>query len=771
MSEETIKGIVDWQNVLGQNEQTEITFHGGEPLVPGVEFYRTALPLLRDGLAPRRVRFAVQSNLWFLTDELCELFREFRVSIGTSLDGPVSLNDKQRGHGYYRRTMNGIKLARSHGIDVGCICTFTKRSARHTKEIFDFFLREGLNFSVHAAMPSLRYSSNGWALSPSEHGQLLVDLFDLHLQDIQRVRISTLDSMARSVSAGHAGICTFGDCLGGYLAVGPDGRIYPCQRFVGIQEYSMGEAQAHPSLEQLSSTTPWREFQKREERIKQECGECAYFEICKGGCPYNALAAHNGSFGHALRDPHCEAYKRTFDHILERSMEEVFSTENMEAVIQHPDEQKGFLRHGRLLSLMQGGPHPHDTAQHALRILAAVALASSGSPSESAQKFLNLGLAHNFDQVYSSMLEMHTRLLAQPTDLNNLYLHVTFACNLRCTHCYAEAGLAQQEFLPVEALKRTCPEALHLGFRHAVITGGEPLVHPYRDALLDALWEMRQELKPMLTVLRTSMAVPLEDSLLVRLGKSTDQVVVSVDGDRKTHDDRRGAGTYDLTVGNLRKLVSLGGDTDISIAAVLPLKDTNGAAGDSVRALAKELGISRLRFRPLLPLGRAMNSRLEIVPETLWSHIGPNEMIEYGFNPTSSCGMGQNLYVEPDGTAYPCYAWHSGPWKLGSIKDDNGLGGVIKSTGFESLRSHSVNTNHQCKECPLRYLCGGACRAWSRQLGHTQRDLDASPADCSMLHVRAISLLLSALAQLGISEREWRDAGLPVPQTPPSAAT
>jgi uncharacterized protein len=51
-----------------------------------------ALPLLRDGLAPRRVRFAAQSNLWLLTDELCELFAEHGVSLGTSLDGPEALN-------------------------------------------------------------------------------------------------------------------------------------------------------------------------------------------------------------------------------------------------------------------------------------------------------------------------------------------------------------------------------------------------------------------------------------------------------------------------------------------------------------------------------------------------------------------------------------------------------------------------------------------------------------------------------------------------------
>jgi uncharacterized protein len=99
MTQPTVEAVVRWQNALGGQDGLEITFHGGEPLVPGVQFYRMALPVLRQGLAPRRVQFAMQSNLWLLTDELCDLFREYSVSLGTSLDGPEEINDSQRGHG------------------------------------------------------------------------------------------------------------------------------------------------------------------------------------------------------------------------------------------------------------------------------------------------------------------------------------------------------------------------------------------------------------------------------------------------------------------------------------------------------------------------------------------------------------------------------------------------------------------------------------------------------------------------------------------------
>ena len=379
MGRGTLDAVVEWQRAMGavpdgggiddacggergngnsrpNGGAIEITFHGGEPLVPGADWYREALPLLRDGMGPREVRFAAQSNLWLLTDELCELFRDHGVSLGTSLDGPEEINDAQRGAGYFAKTMAGIARARAHGLDVGAICTFTAQSVAHAPEIFDFFVREGLNFSVHAALPSLRYpEADRWSITPEAHGELLVDLLDRYLANLTRVRISTLDSMARSVSAGRGGICTFGECLGGYLTVGPDGEIYPCQRFAGMPEFAVGGVAGRPSLDELRASRVWREFRAREEGVAEACGDCSYFDFCKGGCPYNALVSSGGALAPTARDPHCSSYRRIFDAVTDRAMAEMFSAENLDAVVDCPDPERGLMRRGPLLSIMRDG--------------------------------------------------------------------------------------------------------------------------------------------------------------------------------------------------------------------------------------------------------------------------------------------------------------------------------------------------------------------------------------------------------------------------------
>jgi uncharacterized protein len=204
-------------------------------------------------------------------------------------------------------------------------------------------------------------------------------------------------------------------------------------------------------------------------------------------------------------------------------------------------------------------------------------------------------------------------------------------------------------------------------------------------------------------------------------------------------------------------------ETDLSLSCVLPSRLLSGPPGESVRALARELGIRRIRFRPVLPLGRARELEPDVPPETILGHVEPREMIEYGFYPTASCGMGQNLYVEPDGGAYPCYAWHGEMWLLGYINDARGLHGIVESEAFKDLGRHTVNTNHACRKCVLRYLCGGACRAWNRQEPDDQTDLDEPPLNCSHLQNRSIALLGGAMKCLGISRDKWLAAGLPRP--------
>ena len=327
MSIETVREIAEWLKGY-RSDQVTITFHGGEPLLAGAEFYRQALPVLSEGLAHLEPTFALQSNLWLLTPELAKILAEYRIPIGSSIDGPEEITDVQRGMGYFKKTMRGYEIARENGLDVRFICTFTNRSVEHKEEIFNFFLARGFPLKLHPALPSLRSEDpKEWALEPEAYGELLVYLLDKYLENLGRIEVMNINDLCKCIFTRHGTVCTFVDCMGTTLAVGPDGSIYPCYRFVGMPEYVMGNVRDRPTEEDLARSEAWRLMHAFKDYVDRECGECSHIRYCRGGCPYNAIAPTNGEVRGV--DPHCTAYKRIFDEITDRLNNEMYGSADM----------------------------------------------------------------------------------------------------------------------------------------------------------------------------------------------------------------------------------------------------------------------------------------------------------------------------------------------------------------------------------------------------------------------------------------------------------
>ncbi|MFA4935150.1 MAG: TIGR04083 family peptide-modifying radical SAM enzyme, partial [Candidatus Methanoperedens sp.] len=238
------------------------------------------------------------------------------------------LTDLQRGKGYYEKTMRGYEIARASGLSVSFICTFTSHSVKQKEDIFNFFLKNGITLKLHPALPSIRDENpEKWALAPEEYGELLVYLLDKYLENIGKIEIMNIDHLCKCVFTSRGTVCTFVDCMGDTFAVGPDGSIYPCYRFIGMPEYVMGNVKDHPGKDDLAGSRAWKLMFQFKEYVDKNCGECKYIKFCRGGCPYNAMAPHGGEIKGV--DPHCTAYKRIFKEITERWESEFFGSPDM----------------------------------------------------------------------------------------------------------------------------------------------------------------------------------------------------------------------------------------------------------------------------------------------------------------------------------------------------------------------------------------------------------------------------------------------------------
>ncbi len=349
MSIETIKDVVKWLKDY-RDDPVTFTFHGGEPLLAGADFYRQALPLLVDGLSHLKPALALQTNLWKMTPEIARVLADYDIPIGSSLDGPKELTDHQRGKGYYEKTLNGYEIATDNGLRVSFICTFTSYSIKFKEDIFNFFLDNGLTLKLHPALPSLRSDDpEKWALPPEEFGELLVYLLDKYLENLGKIEIMNIDHLCKCVFSNRGPVCTFVDCMGDTFAVGPDGSIYPCYRFVGMPKYVMGNVSTHPKKEDLARSDAWKLMHKFKEYVDTACGECKYIKFCRGGCPYNAIAPTEGEIKGV--DPHCIAYKRIFKEITERWESEFFGASGLEFTL--PSEPRKKSKQGIMPLMMK----------------------------------------------------------------------------------------------------------------------------------------------------------------------------------------------------------------------------------------------------------------------------------------------------------------------------------------------------------------------------------------------------------------------------------
>ena len=722
-------------------DSIRVVFHGGEPLLAPVEIWKILLEGLDSLRKETKVRLSVQSNLWALNDELLELFRRYEVHLGTSLDGPKEICDINRGEGYYERTYASIEKARQHRRDTGVICTLTGESLPHLKEIMEFFRDRALTPVLHCAVKALGKDNDPSSLTPDEFADAVILIYEWYINNRKYIRIPTLDHYVAALIHGEAGVCTMSECLGLFCVIGPTGDITSCQRFAGMEGYRLGNIFDDPSLEELFSSPAALKQRERQIKAAQECSECRYLNICHGGCWYNAVSSGDG-----ITDPLCGAYMKIYSFLEEKLSEEAVSEENLMALRSHPFRirEHPLLKSGKYISLADS-VHPSMIAENARNVLAYREMARTGDPAECAEKLVRDGITSDTERTRSALETITEEINRQRSNLNNCYLHVTARCNLRCTHCYAEAGETGDE-MDIADISKLSEEALGLHFRQIVMTGGEPLRHGRRKELLSLCRSLRHRGSNI--VLRTNLTGVFTDDELKDIASSFDQVAVSVDGNRQTHDLRRGDGTYDNVTANIERYMYLSFEmtdaAEMSLACVMDSQSINSDPGNSVRELARRLGIPRIRFKSLLPLGRAASMEGEVICEGMNDYEEPLEMLRMPFRPLVSCGIGENIYIRPDGGSYPCYAWQTEHSYLGNVCEE-GLCTVLGKDVFTRLRRCTVDTIEKCRECEYRYICGGACRAWGNR---DETDPNAAPPECEHLKRRASSLLDAAMGYL-----------------------
>ncbi len=309
----------------------------------------------------------------------------------------------------------------------------------------------------------------------------------------------------------------------------------------------------------------------------------------------------------------------------------------------------------------------------------------------------------------------------------------TWRCNLRCSYCFVKDRTVERGASRMSpALARKVVDALDEGF-HDVgsicihFYGGETLTNlPAMEAMLD-----RGESKPagrFIWAITTNGTI-VSDAAIALLGRGKFEVVLSIDGPARIHDECRrtghGAATHATVLRFLRALRSrtecrIRGSSVVrsgwSLAQAVAYLGTLGVDAIKAQAVRGPVGAPYVLssaereayLRDLEEIGRQVIADLEAGRPPKDDRFSARVLqLLAGMRRHRFCAAGETAFgIDPAGDIFPCILIASTDCRLGHVSD---APGVWRKVGHRWRAAHRPRA--ECRRCSALPLCGGGCPA------------------------------------------------------------
>lgn len=322
--------------------QVLFQWHGGEPLMRPLSFYKRALELQHKYAKGRQIDNVIQTNGTLLTDEWCKFFHDNGFLVGISIDGPQEFHDEFRKTRTRRpswlKVMQGIRLLKKWDVEWNAMAVVNEFNADYPLEFYHFFKDLGARYiqfspiverivkypaseNPEEPMAAQRHLANmldtdaplaDFSVSPQQWGNFLCTLFDEWVkQDVGTYYIQLFDSTLANWVGEAPGICILGKRCGQAACMEFNGDVYSCDHFV-FPEFKLGNIRHHTLVEMLYGQQQKR-FGDIKQQLPRQCMECKWKFACNGGCPKNRFVKAGE------KEPGlnylCEGYQQFFHHV------------------------------------------------------------------------------------------------------------------------------------------------------------------------------------------------------------------------------------------------------------------------------------------------------------------------------------------------------------------------------------------------------------------------------------------------------------------------
>lgn len=314
--------------------QVLFTWHGGEPLLRSIDFYRKALSLQQKYAGGRRIDNVIQTNGTLLTDEWCEFFAQNHWLVGISIDGPQPYHDHYRltaaGKPSWQKVMQGIKLLKKHGVEWNAMAVVNAYNANHPLEFYRFFKENGCQFlqftpiverltrhedgrTLASLADKDEISLSEASVAPEQWGYFLCAIFDEWVRkDVGKIFVEIFDCTLANWMGVSPGICAYSKECGHAGVMEHNGDVYSCDHFV-FPEYKLGNIRDHSLIDMLYGEQQQEFSRLKHSSLPRQCKECDMEFACHGECPKNRFM--KDKYGDSGLNYLCPGYYHYYQHV------------------------------------------------------------------------------------------------------------------------------------------------------------------------------------------------------------------------------------------------------------------------------------------------------------------------------------------------------------------------------------------------------------------------------------------------------------------------
>ena len=314
--------------------QVLFTWHGGEPLMRSIDFYKKALALQQKYAHGKQIDNVIQTNGTLLTDEWCEFFAQNHWLVGISIDGPQEYHDHYRvtpaGKPSWEKVMQGISLLKKHRVEWNAMAVVNAYNAEHPLEFYHFFRDNGCQYlQFTPIVERLTEHEDGRTLAsladnreipladasvtPEQWGNFLCTIFDDWVRhDVGKTFVEIFDCTLANWMGVLPGICAYSKECGHAGVMEHNGDVYSCDHFV-FPEYKLGNIREQSLIDMLYGEKQQAFSRLKHTSLPRQCKECDMEFACHGECPKNRF--EKDKYGEPGLNYLCQGYYQYYSHV------------------------------------------------------------------------------------------------------------------------------------------------------------------------------------------------------------------------------------------------------------------------------------------------------------------------------------------------------------------------------------------------------------------------------------------------------------------------